>query len=81
MNDHDLCNFFMWCLIVNAIFFVLWFVVFLAAGDTIYRIHARWFDISREKFASIHYRLMAQYKLAILVLNFVPWLALRILAA
>ena len=78
---HELCDFFMWCLVINLAVFVVWFVTFLSAGSTIYRIHARWFDISREKFASIHYRLMAQYKLAILVLNFVPWLALRILAA
>lgn len=80
MQATELCSFFMWCFIINAAIFVLWFVVYLSASDTIYKIHSRWFSISREKFASIHYRLMAQFKLAILLLNLAPWLALLILA-
>ena len=75
----DLCEFFKWCLIINAGILLLWFIIFLAARDTIYRIHNRWFQISEEKFSSIHYRLLAQYKLAIVLLNLVPWIALLLL--
>ena len=80
MEAAGLCGFFMWCFIINTAFFVLWFVVYLSASDTIYRIHSRWFSISKEKFASINYRLIGQYKLAILLLNFVPWIAILVLA-
>jgi len=80
MEATGLCGFFMWCFIINAAILVFWFVVHLLARDTIYRIHSRWFAISKEKCASIHYRLMGQYKLAIFMLNLVPWIALRMLA-
>jgi hypothetical protein len=80
METTELCNFFKWCFIINAGIFVFWFVVYLTARDTIYRIHARWFELSKEQFVSVHYRLMGQYKLAIFLLNLVPWIALLILA-
>jgi len=80
MENAELCDFFKWCFIINAGIFIFWFVVYLAARDTIYQIHARWFELSKEQFVSVHYRLMGQYKLAIFLLNLVPWIALLILA-
>ena len=80
METTELCAFFKWCFIINAGTFIFWFVVYLAARDTIYQIHARWFELSKEQFVSVHYRLMGQYKLAIFLLNLVPWIALLILA-
>lgn len=79
MEYSDLCEFFKWCLIINAGILVFWYIFYLAARDTIYRIHSRWFKLTEEKFASIHYRLMAQYKIAVIVLNLVPLIALLLL--
>ena len=75
----DLCGFFKWCLIINAGILLFWYITFLAARDAIYRIHSRWFKITEEKFSSIHYRLMAQYKIAIVLLNLAPWIALLLM--
>ena len=79
MEYSDLCEFFKWCLIINAGILIFWYIFFLAPRDTIYRIHSRWFKLTEEKFASIHYRLMAQYKIAVIILNLVPLIALLLL--
>ena len=79
MEYSDLCEFFKWCLIINAGILFFWYIFYLAARDTIYRIHNRWFKLTEEKFASIHYRLMAQYKIAVIILNLVPLIALLLL--
>ena len=79
MEYSDLCEFFKWCLIINAGILIFWYIFYLAARDTIYRIHSRWFKLTEEKFASIHYRLMAQYKIAVIILNLVPLVALLLL--
>ncbi|MBC20538.1 MAG: hypothetical protein CMJ74_09810 [Planctomycetaceae bacterium] len=75
----DLREFLKWCLIINAGILLFWYVVYVTAGDTIYRIQSRWFKLTEEKFASIHYRLIAQYKIAVIVLNLVPWIALLLM--
>ena len=79
MEYSDLCEFFKWCLIINAGILIFWYIFYLAARDTMYRIHSRWFKLTEEKFASIHYRLMAQYKIAVILLNLVPLIALLLL--
>ena len=79
MEYSDLCEFFKWCLIINAGILIFWYIFYLAARDTMYRIHSRWFKLTEEKFASIHYRLMAQYKIAVIILNLVPLIALLLL--
>ena len=40
--------------------------------DVIYRMHTRWFRLSRESFDALHYGAMAFYKLGILLLNVAP---------
>ena len=79
MQMTELSNFFMWCFIINAALFFVWFIAFLCAKDQICGVHSRWFAISKEQFAAINYRLMGQYKLAIFMLNLVPWIALLVL--
>jgi hypothetical protein len=44
-----------------------------------YRLHSRWFRISEERFDAIHYAGMAAYKIGILLLNLVPFVALLVL--
>ncbi len=43
-----------------------------------YQLHSRWFHLSREQFDALHYASMALYKLGILLLNLVPYIALRV---
>ena len=70
----------LWCTVINYAVLVLWFLVFRSAHGWMYRLHGRWFRLSPEQFDAIHYGAMAAYKIGILLLNLVPYVALRIVA-
>lgn len=61
-----------WSLVVNYAVLIVWFGVFALAHDWIYRLHARWFRMSRETFDALNYGGMAVYKIGVLLLNLAP---------
>jgi hypothetical protein len=67
-----------WCAIINMGLLLVWAFFVIVAHDFVYRIHTRWFKLSRETFDAIHYSGMAAYKLSIFMFNLVPYFALRI---
>lgn len=68
-----------WSAIINYAILIIWFVAFFAAHDWLFGLHARFgFRLSAEQFDFAHYMGMAIYKLGIMLLNLVPYLALRI---
>jgi hypothetical protein len=67
-----------WCAVINLLLLAWWFLFFAYAHDWMYRLHGRWFTLSVERFDAIHYGAMALFKLGIILLNIVPYLALRI---
>ena len=70
--------FFMWCTILNGVFLVISFLICASAGDWIYRMHSRWFPISREAFNVAIYSFVGLYKVFVLAFNLVPYIALVI---
>ena len=68
----------LWCAVINYGVLLLWFLVFRAAHDRLHRFHGRWFRLSAEQFDAIHYGAMAVYKVGVLLINLVPYVALRI---
>jgi hypothetical protein len=66
------------CAVINYGVLLVWFLVFLLAHDWIYRLHSRWFHLSREQFDALHYAGMAIFKVGILLLNLVPYIALHL---
>jgi len=71
--------FFMWCTVMNAALLVLSFLICALAGDWVYRMHSRWFSISRETFNVAIYSFIGVYKIFIVMFNLVPYVALLIL--
>ena len=63
-------------LAINYTILMVWFGVFTLAHEFLYRLHSRWFALSREGFDTVHYAGMAFYKVTILVFNLTPLLAL-----
>ena len=55
------------CVLIQYGFLIVWFLAFVFAHDALYRLHARWFRISREQFDAIHYLGMAICKVLVLV--------------
>jgi hypothetical protein len=67
-----------WCAIINMGFLLVWGLMILLAGGWIYRLHSRWFPMSREQFDVIHYAGIALYKVGFFLFNLVPYIALCI---
>ena len=67
-----------WCAVINAGLLLWWLLFFIFAHDWMLRMHGRWFEIGRARFDAIHYAGMAMFKIAIIVFNLVPYLALRL---
>jgi len=70
----------LWAAVINYGVLLWWFLIFAFARNWLHRFHGRWFQISTEQFDAIHYGGMAIYKVGILLLNLVPYLALLIVA-
>ena len=69
-----------WCLVINYTILIVWFVIFLLGRDWLTRIHGKMFGVPPEKINTMMYLLIGIYKLGILLLNLVPYLALRIVS-
>ncbi len=81
MDIRKLTRFFLWCTIVNGAVLIVSFAVFAIGGtEFVYQMHGKWFAVPRETFDAILYLLLGIYKIAILVFNLVPYVALRIVA-
>ena len=81
MNSIDtLATFFGWCTVIN-----LGIYFFSVAGVTLFRgtvlwINTRIFAISEEDVARVSFQYVAAYKLAIIILFFTPYVALKIMS-
>ncbi len=71
--------FFMWCTIINAGLLLFSFVVWVFAGDFVYRMHSKWFTLSKQTFNVLFYSFLGAIKIFVLVFNLVPYLALLII--
>jgi hypothetical protein len=67
----------LWCGIINYAMLVVWAWLVLLAPRFL-RWYASWFRLSAEQFDAIQYGGLLLYKLAILLFNLVPYVALRI---
>ena len=67
-----------WCTVINYGVLMVWVLVFMYAHDWMHRLHSQWFRLPAEQFDAIHYAGMAIYKLAILLFNLIPYIALLI---
>jgi hypothetical protein len=78
MSADEVRKILLWCAVINYGILLVWFLFFRLAHDGMYLLHARWFRLSIEQFDVLHYQGMAIYKIGIMLLNGVPYIALRI---
>jgi hypothetical protein len=50
MNRDTLRELLLWSLVINYGVLLIWFAAFTLAHDRLYRLHSRWFQLSRETF-------------------------------
>ena len=78
MTTTTLRDVLIWSLVFNYVILLVWFAAIALAHDRVYRLHTRWFALSRKSFDAIHYGGMAVYKIGVLLLNLAPLVALLI---
>jgi len=71
--------FFMWCSVINGGMLIFSSIFIMTASNLTFATHSKWFKISRESFDVAMYSFLGLYKLAFLVFNLVPYLALLII--
>lgn len=67
-----------WCTVINFSILLAWGLGFMLARDWIYRMHSRFFRITKAQFETIQYAGMAFFKISLLIFNLIPYIALRI---
>jgi hypothetical protein len=78
MDIQALTTFFMWCTIINGAILVWTSMWSIIAPDFMYRMQSKLFPIPRETFNVIIYSFLGVFKIAFLVFNLVPYVALLI---
>ena len=78
MNIHQIQDALLWCALINFGLLLWWALFIVFAHDFVYRMHTKWFVMTRERFDAIHYAGMMLYKLAIVLFNLVPYIVLHI---
>ena len=73
-------EFFGWCTVINIGVLVFTTVTLVCMKDSISSIHSKLFGIDHENLPLRYFDYLGNYKIAILVFNLVPYLALELMA-
>lgn len=76
MSIQELQQFLLWCLGFNYLILLIWSGLVIFAHDWVYKLHTQMFVLSVETFDAIQYAGLGLYKVAIIVFNLVPLLAI-----
>ncbi len=74
-----LATFFGWCLILNFGLLITSTILLLLAKASITNMHHRMFGIDKSLLNTLYFRYLAHYKLAILIFNLAPYIALKLM--
>lgn len=79
MNLDTLREFLGWCSLINIGLLMFSTIMLIAMRDTVTGIHRSLFRIDEEALHQAYFRYLANYKIAVIVFNIVPYLALCIM--
>ncbi|HBZ30201.1 MAG TPA: hypothetical protein DEO56_06340 [Nitrosomonas nitrosa] len=73
-------EFFGWCVVINTSILISATFFLVPMRDSISNIHGKMFMISEENLSHAYFQYLAHYKIAILIFNLVPYIALKLVA-
>lgn len=65
------------CFVLGMALLLLWFFLCVLAGDQIYEIHAKWFDLTRHEVEVIHYSGLMFTKIVVFLFFLFPYIACK----
>jgi hypothetical protein len=69
-----------WASVLNIVVLMLSTTILVAMRGTIAKLHSQLFGLDEKDLGRAYFQYLAQYKIAIIVLNVAPYLALKIMA-
>ena len=75
-----LTTFLGWCTVINMGLLLLSTFLSIVLYKTVVRIHGKLFHLEAADISREFYHFLGQYKIAILMLNIVPYIALKVIA-
>ena len=81
MSTELLTEFFGWCTLINVAVLCLMTIMMASGGNRLAkRVHNRMFDVSEDQLEQMYFKYLANYKMAIMIFNLTPYLALKLMA-
>jgi hypothetical protein len=68
----------LWCTVINYGLLLLWSLLYILPHQWMYRLWGRWCRLTAEQFDALNFAGIMLYKMGILLLNLVPFVALTI---
>ena len=68
-----------WCAIINCGLLIFSSILIIAIRGTASRIHGKMFNLDEKFISKAYFQYLGNYKIAIIVLNIVPYFALKIM--
>ena len=80
MQDiNTLTGFFGWCSVINIAIFCIATLMLTLMRDFISGIHSKMTGLGQSELSVVYFQYLGNYKIAILMLNLVPYIALKLL--
>ncbi|REJ79380.1 MAG: hypothetical protein DWQ47_01170 [Acidobacteria bacterium] len=79
MNIETLTTFLGWCTLINFSLLIVATISLVVFKELVTNVHAKLFGISDENLHREYFQYLANFKILVLVFNFVPWVVLRYL--
>lgn len=80
MQDIEtLTGFFGWCSVINIVIFCMATLMLTLMRDFVSGIHSKMTGLSQSELSVVYFQYLANYKIAILMLNLVPYIALKLI--
>ena len=80
MTAETLTIFLGWCTVINISVLLLSTILLITLKEPILKIHSRLFGLDEETLSLTYFQYLGNYKVAIYILNLVPYIALKIMA-
>ena len=80
MTIESLTTFLGWCSVINIAILLLSTLLLIIMRDLAVKIHSRLFRVDPATLPITYLQYLGNYKIAIIILNIVPYIALRIMA-
>ena len=80
MNLLELTSFFGWCTLINIGIMLFSALMLITCKNFVIAYYTKLFDLDLSQVMGLCFQYLAQYKIAVLVLNLVPYITLKILS-